>query len=105
MTLTHDLKFDVPALAALRGGAGYVGAMGASRPTASAARLAEEGFAPALARIRTPIGLDIGSNSPGDRGRDLAEMLAVARGATRVRSASGVVHDDTRARLVAGRRR
>ncbi|GJD80621.1 XdhC family protein [Methylobacterium gregans] len=65
--LTHDPKIDDPALAAaLRAGCFYIGALG-SRKTHAArlARLAEAGLSEAeTARIRAPIGLDIGAVSP-----------------------------------------
>lgn len=65
--LTHDPKIDDPALAAaLRAGCFYVGALG-SRKTHAArlARLGEAGLTEAeTARIRAPIGLDIGAVSP-----------------------------------------
>jgi xanthine dehydrogenase accessory factor len=65
--LTHDDKFDVPALAAaLRGGAGYVGAIG-SRGTREKRnqRLREAGVTDEqIARIHGPIGLDIGAQTP-----------------------------------------
>lgn len=101
--LTHDLKFDVPALgAALRGGATYVGAMGSLKTHARrAAALAEDGFEAAeLARIRTPIGLDIGSATPEEIAiAILAEMLAVRSGRdARPLREHGAVHDSTRAR-------
>jgi len=84
VTLTHDLKFDVPALAcALRSGAAYVGAMGSLKTHARrCAELRALGFAPAeLARIRTPIGLDLGSRSPEEIAvAILAEVLAVRSG-------------------------
>jgi xanthine dehydrogenase accessory factor len=65
--LTHDHKFDVPALkVALRSPAGYIGAMGARRTNAERAeRLRAEGVTDEeLARIHAPIGLKIGSRSP-----------------------------------------
>src|SRR3954465_1535328 len=61
--LTHDPKFDVPVLkAALATEAGYIGAMGSRRTHNNrTARLKEEGATDAdLARISSPIGLDIG---------------------------------------------
>jgi xanthine dehydrogenase accessory factor len=84
VTLTHDLKFDVPALAAaLRAGAVYVGAMG-SRKTHER-RLAElraRGVGDdELARIHTPIGLDLGATTPEEIAiAILAEILAVRAG-------------------------
>ena len=65
--LTHDPKFDVPALkVALATKAGYIGAMG-SRKTHNdrTQRLLEAGVTPAeIARIHSPIGLDIGARTP-----------------------------------------
>jgi xanthine dehydrogenase accessory factor len=84
VTLTHDLKFDVPALAAaLRSRAVYVGAMG-SRKTHER-RLAElraRGVGDdELARIHTPIGLDLGATTPEEIAiAILAEILAVRAG-------------------------
>ena len=67
--LTHDPKIDDPGLgAALRADCFYVGALG-SRKTHAArvARLAAAGHAEeAIARIRAPIGLDIGAVSPAE---------------------------------------
>lgn len=84
VTLTHDPKFDLPALArALRSEAGYIGALG-SRATHArrAAALREQGFREAeLSRIRTPVGLDIGGRTPEEVALSiLAEMVAARRG-------------------------
>jgi xanthine dehydrogenase accessory factor len=86
VVLTHDPKFDIPALAcALRSPAGYIGALG-SRVTHQQrkARLLEQGFSEAdLGRIRSPIGLDIGARTPGELAVSvLAEVLAVRYGRT-----------------------
>ena len=65
--LTHDHKFDVPALkVALETPAGYIGAMGARRTNADRAeRLRAEGVSDEdIARIHAPIGLKIGSRTP-----------------------------------------
>ena len=65
--LTHDHKFDVPLLkTALETSAGYIGAMGSRRTNeARAERLRAEGVTDEqLARVRAPIGLDIGSRTP-----------------------------------------
>ncbi len=103
VSLTHDLKFDVPTLAAgLRAGARYVGAMGSLKTHGKrCAALAEQGFdAAELARIHTPIGLDIGSRTPEEIAiAILAEMLAVRSGRdARPLREHGAVHDATRAR-------
>ncbi len=84
MVLTHDPKFDIPALScALRSEARYIGALG-SRVTHEkrTAQLRQQGFTDAdLARIRSPIGLDIGSRTPAEMAVGiLAEMLAVRYG-------------------------
>jgi xanthine dehydrogenase accessory factor len=67
--LTHDPKIDDPALdAALRADCFYVGALG-SRKTHAArvARLSAAGHdESSIARIRAPIGLDIGAVSPAE---------------------------------------
>ena len=81
VVLTHDPKFDVPALAhALHSAARYIGAQG-SRVTheGRTKQLRQQGFGDAdLARIRSPIGLDIGSRTPAELAvAILAEVLAV----------------------------
>ena len=81
VVLTHDPKFDVPTLAsALRSEVPYIGAQG-SRVTHERRKqdLKQQGFSDAdLARIRAPIGLDIGSRTPAELAvAILAEMLAV----------------------------
>lgn len=83
--LTHDEKFDVPALqAALDSPALYIGAMGSKVTTADRElRLRAEGVGDAdLARIHAPIGLAIGARSP--------EEVAVAIGAQLVEAAAAV---------------
>jgi xanthine dehydrogenase accessory factor len=65
--LTHDHKFDIPLLqVALETPAGYIGAMGSRRTNdARADRLKAEGVTDEqLARVKAPIGLDIGSRTP-----------------------------------------
>jgi xanthine dehydrogenase accessory factor len=67
--LTHDHKFDVPLLkVALESPAGYIGAMGSRRTNEERAeRLKAEGITDEqLARIKAPIGLDIGSRTPSE---------------------------------------
>ena len=84
VALTHDPKFDLPALArALRSEAAYIGALG-SRATHERlkAQLRAQGFGEAeLARIHTPVGLDIGGRTPEEIALSIAaEMVAVRRG-------------------------
>jgi xanthine dehydrogenase accessory factor len=69
VTLTHDPKLDDPALiAALKSEAFYVGALGSKKTHAARAqRLKAAGFDDAaFARIRGPVGLDIGAVSPAE---------------------------------------
>jgi xanthine dehydrogenase accessory factor len=84
VALTHDPKFDLPALAAaLRSQAGYVGALGSRRThERRKAQLREQGFREAdLARIHAPVGLDIGSRTPEEIALSiLAEMVAARHG-------------------------
>jgi len=84
--LSHDPKFDEPALEiALRSKAAYVGAIG-SRKTQAArrARLRAAGFTDAeLARLRGPIGLDLGGRQPVETALAiLAEITAARYGRT-----------------------
>ncbi|CAM5367349.1 hypothetical protein SAVIM338S_01469 [Streptomyces avidinii] len=82
--LTHDAKFDIPLLTlALRLPLGYVGAMGSRRTHAERARrLLEEGLpGAALARLRSPIGLDLGGATPEETALAIAaEFTAVRHG-------------------------
>ncbi|MEU0298262.1 XdhC/CoxI family protein [Streptomyces sp. NPDC006175] len=84
--LTHDPRFDVPALThALRGPAGYVGAMGSRRTHEDRmARLRAAGVGEdRLAGLRSPIGLDLGGRGPEETALSvLAEIVAVRRGGT-----------------------
>ncbi len=83
VTLTHDPKFDDPALiAALASPAFYVGALGSKRTHARRLqRLTEAGVAgAAVARIHGPAGLAIGARSPGEIAVSiLAQMTTVLR--------------------------
>ena len=78
--LTHDPKFDEPALlGALETPARYIGAVGSRRTNADRRRrLQDVGVPPAsLARIRGPIGLDIGADTPEEMAISiLAEIIA-----------------------------
>jgi xanthine dehydrogenase accessory factor len=100
VSLSHDLKFDVPTLArALRSEVRYIGALGSRRTHARRLeRLREMGFAQAdHARIHTPVGLDIGARTPEEIALAiLAEIVAVRRGRAggALRSRPGRVHDD-----------
>lgn len=82
--LSHDPKFDEPALRlALRSPAPYIGAIGSKKTQASRREwLRAEGFGPeAIARLRGPIGLDLGGRQPAETALAiLAEMTAVRYG-------------------------
>ncbi|WP_169739456.1 XdhC/CoxI family protein [Actinoplanes friuliensis] len=80
--LTHDAKFDVPVLSlALKLPLAYVGAMGSRRTHADRLeRLREAGLAePALARLRSPLGLDLGAQTPEETAISVAAEIIAAR--------------------------
>jgi xanthine dehydrogenase accessory factor len=80
--LTHDPKFDVPLLkVALRTPAGYIGAMGSRRTHRERLdRLVAEGVtAEELARLRSPIGLDIGGRTPEETAVSVAAEIVQLR--------------------------
>jgi xanthine dehydrogenase accessory factor len=98
--LTHDTKFDVPAiLASLDTAAGYIGAMGSRRTHDERwRRLLEAGAdEQALAeRLMSPIGLDIGARSPEETAVAIcAEVIARRSGAgvPSLRDGSGPIHE------------
>jgi len=84
--LTHDPKFDVPLLeVALRTPAGYIGAMGSRRTHEDRlARLREVGMTDdELARLRSPIGLDLGARTPEETAVSIAaELIRLRWGGT-----------------------
>jgi xanthine dehydrogenase accessory factor len=86
--LTHDPKIDDPGIvAALAAGCFYVGALGSRKTHAKRLeRLAAAGVPPdALARIKAPIGLDIGAVSPAEIALAvLGEIIAARREASRL---------------------
>ena len=98
--LTHDPKFDVPLLAAaLRTPAAYIGAMGSRRTHEHRlALLREVGVTEAeLARLSSPIGLDIGARTPAETALSIAaEITAARRGGSgsRLRDLRGPIHHE-----------
>ncbi|MCF3121825.1 XdhC family protein [Streptomyces arenae] len=86
--LTHDAKFDVPLLRlALRLPVAYVGAMGSRRTHIERnERLREVGVTELeLARLRSPIGLDLGARTPEETALSIAaEIVANRRGGSGV---------------------
>lgn len=80
--LTHDPKFDVPLLeVALRSPAVYIGAMGSRRTHEERlARLRERGLTEAeLARLHSPIGLDLGARTPEETAVSIAAEIVQQR--------------------------
>ncbi|MFJ4950046.1 XdhC family protein [Streptomyces sp. NPDC088760] len=101
--LTHDAKFDVPLLKlALRLPVAYVGAMGSRRTHLERnERLRAVGVTELeLARLRSPIGLDLGARTPEETALSIAaEIVAGRRGGSGV-SLTGAhtpIHHDTAA--------
>ncbi|MFJ4577032.1 XdhC family protein [Streptomyces sp. NPDC088846] len=84
--LTHDTRFDVPVLTtALRLPVAFVGAMGSRRTHEDRSRrLREAGITEReLARLRSPIGLDLGARTPEETALSItAEIVALRRGGT-----------------------
>jgi len=100
--LTHDTKFDVPAiLGALASDVGYIGAMGSRRTHEKRwERLLEAGASESelRARLMSPIGLDVGARTPEETAVSIcAEIIAVRSGRalramTPLRDGSGPIH-------------
>ncbi len=98
--LTHDPKFDVPAIvAALSTSAGYLGAMGSRRTTDERnERLRAAGVDEAdLARVMAPIGLDLGARTPEETAVAICgEIIALRAGRhpQSLRDQAGPIHAD-----------
>jgi xanthine dehydrogenase accessory factor len=98
VVLTHDDKFDVPALSgALRTEAFYIGALGSRRnQERRRGRLLEAGVdEDSLDRIAGPCGLDIGAQTPAETAISiLGEILATRAGRSggTLRDAKGRIH-------------
>lgn len=96
--LTHDAKFDIPALvSALATRAGYIGAMGSRRTHEERVkRLVDAGVTDEqMARIMSPIGLDIGARTPEETAVSIcAEIIALRthRHPPSLREAEGPIH-------------
>ena len=96
--LTHDPKFDVPAVVgALATQVGYIGVMG-SRSTHDrrTERLVTAGVTPdQLDRLMSPIGLDIGARTPEETAVSIcAEVIArrTGRDVPSLRDGDGAIH-------------
>ncbi|WP_405650866.1 XdhC family protein [Streptomyces sp. NBC_00019] len=96
--LTHDPKFDVPLLEeALRRPAAYIGAMGSRRTHDDRMkRLVEAGLTDReLARLRSPVGLDLGARTPEEVAVSVAaEIVALRWGGTGtpLTATAGAIH-------------
>ncbi|QOC26948.1 MULTISPECIES: XdhC family protein [Microbacterium] len=99
--LSHDARLDVPALrVALASGADYVGAMGSRRTHDDRMRrLREAGVGDReLARLRSPIGLDLGAVSADETALSiLAEIVADRHGGSgaALSTLAGAIHGGT----------
>ena len=80
--LTHDVKFDEPAIVeALRRGARYVGAVGSRKTQADRRqRLREAGVSDeALDSLRGPVGLDLGGRQPAETALAILSEIVAER--------------------------
>lgn len=102
--LTHDAKFDVPAItSAARTNVGYLGAMGSRRTHEQrVVRLREAGLTETeIARVMSPIGLDLGARTPEEVAIAIcAEIIALRTGRVPrpLRDAEGPIHSQNTAR-------
>lgn len=96
--LTHDPKFDVPAIeSSLETDVGYIGVMGSRRTHDDRTkRLVEIGIDQAgLDRLQSPIGLDLGARTPEETAISiLAEIIALRTGrvAPSLKATLGPIH-------------
>jgi xanthine dehydrogenase accessory factor len=91
--MTHDLKFDVPALQlALGSSAGFIGAIGSEKTRADRTeRLREAGVGDAdLARLHAPIGIQIGARTPEEVAVTIAAQLIEANVLARAKRISSI---------------
>jgi xanthine dehydrogenase accessory factor len=99
--LSHDERIDIPALhAALGMNVGFVGAMGARSTVAHRAEaLRARGVSETdLARLHSPLGLDLGGSTPEEAAiAVVAEVIAhrTGRSGTPLRDAAGPIHAGT----------
>ena len=101
--LTHDPKFDVPLLeVALRAPAAYIGAMGSRRTHDDRlARLRATSLTDVeLARLHSPIGLDLGGRTPEETAISIAAEVIAARwggSGQPLTGADGTIHTEQHA--------
>jgi xanthine dehydrogenase accessory factor len=100
VTLTHDARFDEPALGpALRSPVPYIGALGSRRAQETRRRrLLNAGYSDAeIDRISGPLGLDIGAMTPAETAVSImAEVLATRSGRSggRLADSKGRIHSE-----------
>jgi len=100
VVLTHDARFDEPALGpALRSNAPYIGALGSRRAQdRRRERLLNAGYTEReIARISGPLGLDIGALTPAETALSImGEVIATRRGRSggRLSEAAGRIHPE-----------
>lgn len=96
--LTHDAKFDIPAItSALKTDVGYIGVMGSRRTHDDrTVRLRDAGVTDAeLDRLRSPLGLDLGGRTPEETAISIvAEIIALRTGRVvpSLRDTEGPIH-------------
>lgn len=96
--LTHDPKFDIPAIvAALQTPVGYLGVMGSRRTHEDRLRRLRAAGVPEhdLARLRSPVGLDLGGRSPQETAVAIAAEIVMVRNRASgqpLRERQGAIH-------------
>ncbi len=96
--LTHDAKFDIPAIrSALATNVGYIGVMGSRRTHDDRTkRLIDAGLTTEeLSRLRSPIGIDLGGRTPEETAISIvAEIIALRTGrdVPALTDTSGAIH-------------
>lgn len=98
--LTHDAKFDIPAItSALQTDVGYIGVMGSRRTHDDRTkRLLDAGVTESeLGRLRSPIGIDLGGRTPEETAVSIvAEIIALRTGreVPALKDTEGAIHRD-----------
>lgn len=96
--LTHDAKFDIPAITSgLTTDVGYIGVMGSRRTHEDRTRrlIAAGVTSEELTRLRSPIGLDLGGRTPEETAISIvAEIIALRTGRVMpaLRDTEGPIH-------------
>jgi xanthine dehydrogenase accessory factor len=91
--MTHDMKFDVPALKkALSTNAGFIGAIGSEKTrTDREQRLRDDGVSEGdLARLHAPIGVQIGARTPEEVAVSIATQIIESNVVARARRVASI---------------